>query len=117
MSNNPPFIGARYEAAHDLSEMLDDQTRPEQFRPFIPYQSLPRQVCASISSTSGASKFSYPACHEARYADEMAGHPISMHRVPASTQHRFHPRLTQIGVRDELRIPTLRLKSLRRRLP
>ena len=37
MSNNPPYMGARYEAAHDLSEILDDQLRPEQFRPFIPY--------------------------------------------------------------------------------
>ena len=37
MSNNPPYMGARYEAAHDLSEILDDQMRPEQFRPFIPY--------------------------------------------------------------------------------
>ncbi len=37
MSDNPPYMGARYEAAHDLSEILDDQLRPEQFRPFIPY--------------------------------------------------------------------------------
>jgi phospholipase C len=37
MSSNPPFIGARYAAAHDLSEVLDDQLRPERFRPFIPY--------------------------------------------------------------------------------
>jgi Ricin-type beta-trefoil lectin domain-like len=37
MSSNPPFMGARYAAAHDLSEILDGQIRPEQFRPFIPY--------------------------------------------------------------------------------
>ena len=37
MSKDPPYMGARYAAAHDLSEVLDDQMRPEQFRPFIPY--------------------------------------------------------------------------------
>jgi hypothetical protein len=37
MSSNPPFIGARYAAAHDLSEVLGTQLRPERFRPFIPY--------------------------------------------------------------------------------
>jgi hypothetical protein len=37
MSNNPPFMGARYAAAHDLSEILESRIRPEQFRPFIPY--------------------------------------------------------------------------------
>ena len=37
MSKDPPYMGARYAAAHDLSEILNDQMRPEQFRPFIPY--------------------------------------------------------------------------------
>jgi phospholipase C len=37
MSDNPPYMGARYEAAHDLSEILDDHMRPDRFRPFIPY--------------------------------------------------------------------------------
>jgi phospholipase C len=37
MSDNPPYMGARYAAAHDLSEVLNDEIRPEQFRPFIPY--------------------------------------------------------------------------------
>lgn len=38
MSNNPPYMGARYAAAHDLSEVLETQIRPGPFRPFIPYQ-------------------------------------------------------------------------------
>ena len=37
MSSNPPYMGGRYAAAHDLSEILDAQIRHEQFRPFIPY--------------------------------------------------------------------------------
>jgi hypothetical protein len=37
MSSNPPYLGARYAAAHDLSEVLGAQLRPERFRPFIPY--------------------------------------------------------------------------------
>jgi phospholipase C len=37
LSDHPPHLGARYAAAHDLSEVLDAQLRPGQFRPFIPY--------------------------------------------------------------------------------
>jgi phospholipase C len=37
MSTNPPYMGARYAAAHDLSEVLGTQIRPGPFRPFIPY--------------------------------------------------------------------------------
>jgi Phosphoesterase family/Ricin-type beta-trefoil lectin domain-like len=37
MSQNPPYMGARYAAAHDLSEVLEKTLRAEQFRPFIPY--------------------------------------------------------------------------------
>ncbi|HEY4089430.1 MAG TPA: alkaline phosphatase family protein [Bryobacteraceae bacterium] len=37
MSNNPPYLGARYAAAHDLSEILAAQVQPGPFRPFIPY--------------------------------------------------------------------------------
>lgn len=37
MGSNPPYMGARYGAAHDLSEILESQIRPGQFRPFIPY--------------------------------------------------------------------------------
>jgi len=37
MGSNPPYMGARYAAAHDLSEILGSKIRPDQFRPFIPY--------------------------------------------------------------------------------
>ena len=37
LSEDPPYMGPRYAAAHDLSEVLDEELRPEQFRPFIPY--------------------------------------------------------------------------------
>ena len=40
MSNNPPYMGARYAAAHDLSEILETQIRPGPFRPFTPYPGL-----------------------------------------------------------------------------
>ena len=32
-----PYLGARYAAAHDLSEVLTERRRQDQFRPFIPY--------------------------------------------------------------------------------
>jgi len=37
MSRNPPYMGARYAAAHDLSEILEKNIRPEPFLPFIPF--------------------------------------------------------------------------------
>jgi phospholipase C len=37
MSNNPPYMGARYAAAHDLSEVLTNTAQNSQFLPFIPY--------------------------------------------------------------------------------
>lgn len=37
LSDHPPYMGARYAAAHDLSEILERQIRPGSFRPFIPY--------------------------------------------------------------------------------
>jgi phospholipase C len=37
LSNNYPYLGARYAAARDLSEVLEGEIRPGQFRPFIPY--------------------------------------------------------------------------------
>lgn len=37
MSSNPPYMGARYENAKDLSMVLGNALRPGQFRPFIPY--------------------------------------------------------------------------------
>lgn len=37
LSDHPPYMGARYAAAHDLSEILESQIRQGPFRPFIPY--------------------------------------------------------------------------------
>ncbi|MBV9579384.1 MAG: RICIN domain-containing protein [Chloroflexi bacterium] len=37
LHQNPPFMGARYAAANDLSSVLNSTPRVEQFRPFIPY--------------------------------------------------------------------------------
>jgi hypothetical protein len=54
MSNNPPFMGARYAAAHDLSEILETQIRPEQFRPFIPYTLVyvASKMCLDVENAS-----------------------------------------------------------------
>jgi phospholipase C len=54
MSKNPPFMGARYAAAHDLSEILDAQIRPEQFRPFIPYTlvCVASKMCLDVQAAS-----------------------------------------------------------------
>jgi phospholipase C len=37
LSNNPPYLGARYAAANDLSAVIGSEPRPSQFLPFIPY--------------------------------------------------------------------------------
>jgi len=39
MSQKPPYMGARYAAAHDLSEVLSTEMQPnaDQFLPFVPY--------------------------------------------------------------------------------
>jgi Phosphoesterase family/Ricin-type beta-trefoil lectin domain-like len=37
MSADPPYLGARFAAAHDLSPILTATPRPSEFRPFIPY--------------------------------------------------------------------------------
>jgi hypothetical protein len=37
MSDNPPYMGARYANASDLSMVLGNQARTSQFLPFIPY--------------------------------------------------------------------------------
>ena len=54
MSNSPPFMGARYAAAHDLSEILDAQIRPEQFLPFIPYTlvCVASKMCLDVQAAS-----------------------------------------------------------------
>lgn len=38
LSTNPPFMGARFAAAHDLSEVLGNQAQQPQFLPFIRYR-------------------------------------------------------------------------------
>ena len=37
LSGNPPYMGARYDAANDLSSIIGSQLRPGPFLPFIPY--------------------------------------------------------------------------------
>ena len=37
LSPDPPYLGARYAAANDLSAVLGTQRQQQQFRPFIPY--------------------------------------------------------------------------------
>jgi phospholipase C len=56
MSNDPPYMGARYAAAHDLSEILDATIRPEQFRPFIPYNLtyVASKMCLDVQAASTA---------------------------------------------------------------
>ena len=54
MSSNPPYMGARYAAAHDLSEILDTQIRPGPFRPFIPYTLVyvASNMCLGVQNAS-----------------------------------------------------------------
>ena len=54
MSSNPPYMGDRYAAAHDLSEILDSQFRPGPFRPFIPYTLVyaASKMCLGVQNAS-----------------------------------------------------------------
>jgi hypothetical protein len=56
MSDNPPFMGPRYAAAHDLSEILETHIRQEQFRPFIPYTLVyvASKMCLDVQGASTA---------------------------------------------------------------
>ncbi|NOU10303.1 MAG: hypothetical protein HOO98_09840, partial [Nitrospira sp.] len=56
LSDHPPYMGAMYAAAHDLSEVLDSQIRPQQFRPFIPYTMVcgASNMALDLPSTSTA---------------------------------------------------------------
>ena len=56
MGKKPPYMGAMYEAANDLSEVLESQIRPNQFRPFIPYTCVcdASKLCLDVQSGSMA---------------------------------------------------------------
>ena len=56
MSDNPPYMGARYAAAHDLSEVLETQMQPGPFRPFIPYTLVygVSKMCLAVQNGSMA---------------------------------------------------------------
>jgi hypothetical protein len=56
LSNNYPYLGARYAAAHDLSEILESEIRAEQFRPFIPYTLVysASKMCLDVQGGSRA---------------------------------------------------------------
>ena len=54
MSKNPPYMGARYSAAHDLSEVLGNEPRPSQFLPFIPYNLTWAGVNLTVQGASTA---------------------------------------------------------------
>jgi phospholipase C len=74
MSKGPPYMGARYAAAHDLSEILEIQIRPGPFRPFIPYA----LVC-------GASKMFL----DVRNASLAAGAPLWQSSPNRTDAHSF----------------------------
>jgi hypothetical protein len=64
MNQNPPYMGARYEDANDLSAVLGSEPRPNQFLPFIPYNfvygpSQKRLDVQSASTTPGALVWQY----------------------------------------------------------
>ena len=50
LTNNPPYMGGRFAAAHDLSEVLGNQLRQPQFLPFIRYnlQYVQSQMLLSV---------------------------------------------------------------------
>ena len=72
LSNNPPYMGARYAAAHDLSEVLDSQIRPQQFRPFIPYTLLCGASNMGLDVQNSSVSFGAPLCQLAPDAKDLA---------------------------------------------
>jgi hypothetical protein len=56
LNTNPPYMGARFAAAHDLSEVLGNQLRQPQFLPFIRYrlQFVPSQMMLAVSQGNRA---------------------------------------------------------------
>ena len=52
MSNKPPFMGARYAAAHDLSQLLGTELRSSQFLPFIPHSLVYGKLSLTIQEGS-----------------------------------------------------------------
>jgi hypothetical protein len=62
MNKNPPYMGARYAAARDLSEILQTQIRPGPFRPFIPYTLVygASKMCLDVQDAS--SSIGAPIC-------------------------------------------------------
>lgn len=56
LSSNPPYLGARFAEANDLSSVLGTQLRQPQFRPFIRYQLQCRasQMMLDVHGGNGA---------------------------------------------------------------
>jgi len=54
LSADYPYLGARYAAAHDLSEILDTEIHTGQFRPFIPYTLVcgATKLCLAVAGGS-----------------------------------------------------------------
>ena len=55
LSANPPFLGARYAAANDLSAVLSAQRQQHQLRPFIPYHVQFRATQTTLGPENGIS--------------------------------------------------------------
>jgi phospholipase C len=83
LNDHPQYMGARYAAAHDLSEVLDSQIRSQQFRPFIPYT----MVCgasnmaldvpsASTAIGTGLWQFSPNGTEAQQFRFEVAGNGL-----------------------------------------
>lgn len=56
LSDNPPYMGARYAAAHDLSEVIGNTLRQPQFLPYIRYrlEFLRSQMFLEVSQVNRA---------------------------------------------------------------
>ncbi|MDI3465271.1 MAG: Phospholipase C [Nitrospira sp.] len=62
LSTNPPYMGARYAAAHDLSEVLERQIRPGPFRPFLPYTLVCSASNMGLDVQSSSVSIGAPLC-------------------------------------------------------
>jgi phospholipase C len=111
LHQNPPFMGARYAAANDLSSVIDNTPRAEQFRPFIPYNfvSLATQLRLDVQAASTApgtflQQFTPNTSNAQQFSFEDAGQGFVYIRT--RTGNLYLTADSNLGVRQDVKYPT-----------
>jgi hypothetical protein len=111
LHQNPPFMGARYAAANDLSAVVNSTPRVEQFRPFIPYNlvSVATQLRLDVQSagtTPGTllQQFTPNSSNAQQFAFEDADQGFVYIRT--RTGNLYLTADPSLGVRQDVKYPT-----------